>query len=147
MRENVKLAEILLVEDNPADIELTRHVFETAGLCNTLRVAMNGRIAIEYIFNERRPDLILLDLNIPGLDGHEVMKALRDDEQAARIPIIVLTGGEIELEIAKRCGVQASQFIAKPLALNTLLNCVRALGFFKLGLICSKRPLPAVSLL
>jgi len=92
--------EILLVEDNPDDVELTRLAFEEAQVANTLTVVRDGAEALDYLFARGRyadrdpqdlPSLVLLDLNLPKLDGREVLQAIRNDERTRALPVVVLT--------------------------------------------------------
>ena len=103
-------ADILLVEDNPKDVELTLRAFKTANLANTVHVARDGVEALEFLFRaaassdtqvSERPNLILLDLKLPRLDGHEVLKRIKSDPRTCGIPVVVLTSSSEERDVMR----------------------------------------------
>src|SRR5437763_382659 len=102
-----RLIEILLVEDNPADVRLTQEAMRESKLLNRLNVARDGAEALAYLRGEgqyagrTRPDLILLDLNLPKVDGREVLVEIKNDENLKSIPVIVLTTSEADEDILK----------------------------------------------
>jgi|AntRauTorcE11898_2_1112593.scaffolds.fasta_scaffold00035_34 CheY-like chemotaxis protein len=114
-------ADILLIEDNPGDIRLTREAFEESHIANTLYVVTDGVEAMDFLNNRNeyadapRPDLILLDLNLPRKNGTEFLKELHEeDPDLARIPIIVLTSSQAEEDIVKSYELRANAFMTKP---------------------------------
>jgi two-component system, response regulator len=113
-------AEILLVEDNPNDIKLTLHAFKTANLANSVHVARDGVEALEFLFGAasspdekipERPKLVLLDLKLPRLDGHEVLKRIKGDPRTSGIPVVVLTSSSEERDVMKTYDVGANSYI------------------------------------
>jgi len=111
---------ILLVEDNPADVRLTREAFRTSALQTGLSVAKDGVEAMEFLHkagsfaDARRPDLIFLDLNLPRKDGREVLAEIKGDSQLKRIPVIILTTSRAERDIIASYDLGANCYIVKP---------------------------------
>ena len=116
--------EILLVEDNPADVRLTREALSSDTLWNHLNAAKDGVEAMAYLRREgkfasaARPDLILLDLNLPKKDGREVLAEIKADPNLMRIPVIVLTTSDAEEDILKTYGLHANCYVTKPVDLK-----------------------------
>jgi len=129
-------AEILLVEDDPGDVELTRETLNQSKIIIKLNVVNNGVDAIKYLRKEspyqnaERPDLILLDLNLPKKDGREVLKDIRSDENIKSIPVVILTTSEAEEDILKSYNLGANCFVTKPLGLKEFSKVVTALEDF-----------------
>ena len=130
-------ADILLVEDNPSDVKLTLHAFKTANLANTIHVARDGVEAIEFLFgagagnDEKIPDkpkLILLDLKLPRLDGHEVLKRIKNDPRTCGIPVVVLTSSAEERDVMRTYEVGANSYIVKPVDFKQFTEAVRDIG-------------------
>lgn len=130
-------AEILLVEDNPNDVKLTLHAFKTANLANTVHVARDGVEALEFLFgaapsaDQRLPEmpkLILLDLKLPRLDGHEVLKRIRNDPRTRGIPVVVLTSSSEERDVMRTYEVGANSYIIKPVDFEQFTESVRDIG-------------------
>jgi two-component system, response regulator len=130
-------AEILLVEDNPNDVKLTLHAFETANLANTVHVARDGVEALEFLFGAapsadqslpEMPKLILLDLKLPRLDGHEVLKRIRNDPRTRGIPVVVLTSSSEERDVMRTYEVGANSYIIKPVDFEQFTESVRDIG-------------------
>ena len=130
-------ADILLVEDNPSDVKLTLHAFKTANLANSVHVARDGVEALEYLFGAasgadgaipERPKLILLDLKLPRLDGHEVLKRIKDDRRTSGIPVVVLTSSSEERDVMKTYEVGANSYIVKPVDFEQFTESVRDIG-------------------
>jgi CheY-like chemotaxis protein len=130
-------AEILLVEDNPNDVKLTLHAFKMANLANTVHVARDGVEALEFLFGaeldsgERlpeRPKLILLDLKLPRLDGHEVLKRIKNDPRTCGIPVVVLTSSSEERDVMRTYEVGANSYIIKPVDFEQFTESVRDIG-------------------
>lgn len=132
-----KPATILLVEDERMDIELTLDAFRQARLANSIRVATTGREALEYIFgngefSDRKahplPDLILLDLKMPGIDGFEVLKQLKKTEKLKRIPVVILTSSKQEGDRAMSYDLGANSYLVKPVSFDGFLHTVNEIG-------------------
>jgi two-component system response regulator len=130
-------ADILLVEDNPKDVELMRRAFKTANLANTVHVARDGVEALEFLFRaaassdtqvSERPNLILLDLKLPRLDGHEVLKRIKSDPRTCGIPVVVLTSSSEERDVMRTYEVGANSYIVKPVDFQQFTESVREIG-------------------
>jgi len=132
----MKKIQILLVEDNPGDVMLTRENLETCNILNDLNVVSDGVEAMEYIHktgkykNAARPDLILLDLNLPRKDGREVLAELKSDGDIRRIPVVVLTSSSAERDIVQSYDLNASAYVTKPVDLAGFGEIVRAIEGF-----------------
>ncbi len=128
--------EILLVEDNPGDVRLTLEAFKESKIRNNLHVVGDGVEAIEYLRKQgryadaARPDLILLDLNLPKKDGREVLKEIKEDPILKRIPVAVMTTSKAEEDIIKSYDLHANCYITKPIDLNQFITVVKSLGNF-----------------
>jgi chemotaxis family two-component system response regulator Rcp1 len=133
--------EILLVEDNPADIELTMEALKEGKVANRLHVAEDGIEALAYLRRENkykesvRPDLILLDLNLPRKDGREVLQEIKSDARFNTIPVVVLTTSEAEEDIVRTYELHANCYITKPVDLPQLLRVVKAIDEFWLTVV------------
>ncbi len=131
--------EILLVEDNPADVRLTREVFEGGRLSTHLNVVSDGEQALAFLRREGiyesapRPKLVLLDLNLPRKDGREVLEELKSDRALCRIPVIVLTTSAAQSDIMRAYELRANCFITKPLDLDEYIAVVRSIEDFWLA--------------
>jgi two-component system response regulator len=130
-------AEILLVEDNPNDVKLTLHAFKTANLANNVHVARDGVEALEYLFGAEpnadqeipdRPKLVLLDLKLPRLNGHEVLKRIKGDPRTCRIPVVILTSSSEERDVMQTYAVGANSYIVKPVDFEQFTESVRDIG-------------------
>lgn len=136
-----KTIEILLVEDNEADIRLTREVFADGRLLNRLNVARDGEEAMTFLRRERpfqeapRPDLILLDLNLPRKDGREVLAEIKNDPQLRRIPVVILTTSRAEADVIQTYELHANCYIVKPVDLGQFINVIRSIEDFWLKLV------------
>lgn len=128
--------EILLVEDNLGDVLLTREAFKEAKVLNNLSVVNDGVEALAYLrqqgsFSDSvRPDLILLDLNLPKKDGREVLTELKADERLREIPVVVLTTSQAENDIAQVYRAQANCYITKPVDLDQFVRAVHSIESF-----------------
>ncbi len=141
-REGMKLerecrpVEILLVEDNPGDVRLTREAFREGKIYNHLSVVSDGVEALAFLrregcyANAPHPDLILLDLNLPKKDGRDVLAEIKDEEELKRIPIVVLTTSNAEKDILKTYGLQTSCYITKPVDFAQFVAAVRLIEDF-----------------
>ena len=130
-------ADILLVEDNPDDIELTLHAFKIANLANQIHVARDGVEALDFVFCtgphagrsiEERPKLILLDLKLPRLDGHEVLRRIKGDPRTSAIPVVMLTSSAEERDVMRTYQVGANSYIVKPVDFGQFTESVRGIG-------------------
>lgn len=125
--------EILLIEDNLGDNRLTTEVFKEAEIPNNIQIVTNGLDAIEYINQENkfknatRPDIILLDLNIPKKDGREILAEMKKDPRFKCIPIIILTTSKSELDIKKTYENYANAYITKPIDLNKFIRVMKSI--------------------
>ncbi len=130
-------ARILLVEDNPADVRLTREMLRESKVRNDLMVAHDAEEAErilgmggEEATEEQRPDLVLLDLNLPGKSGHDLLKEIKADPGLRRIPVVILTSSEAEEDIEKSYDRYANAYVTKPVDLSELSKVVRAIDGF-----------------
>jgi chemotaxis family two-component system response regulator Rcp1 len=132
---------ILLVEDNPGDVRLTREALRGAKVANDLRVVGDGEEAIEYLrrrgryVDAPRPDIVLLDLNLPRLDGRDVLIDIKSDPDLAKIPIIVLTSSSAERDIQSAYELHANCYISKPVNFTEFIEAVRSLEGFWLRIV------------
>lgn len=132
----MKPIEILLVEDNPGDVRLTREALRDGKVKNNLHVAMDGVQAMAFLRREGafahvpRPDVILLDLNLPKKNGREVLAEVKSDPELMRIPVVVLTTSRDEQDVLKAYEYHANCFITKPVDLEQFLAVVRSIEDF-----------------
>jgi chemotaxis family two-component system response regulator Rcp1 len=140
--------EILLVEDNPGDVELTREALEDAKVANRLNVVDDGADAVDFLFQRGeftqapRPDIILLDLNLPKKDGRQVLLEIKADPDLAQIPIVVLTTSHAEEDIFRAYQLHANCYITKPVDFNQFLRVVSAIEEFWLTIVKLPRKRP-----
>ena len=133
--------EILLVEDNPGDVRLTREALKEAKVRNNLHVVDDGVKALEFLRREKgyedavRPDLVLLDLNLPRKSGREVLEEIKKDPNLLQIPVVVLTSSEAEQDIAQAYELHANCFVTKPVDLDQFISVVRSLEDFWLTIV------------
>lgn len=138
--------EVLLVEDNPADIRLTREALAEGKVRNNLHVAPDGVVALELLRREGpyadapRPDLILLDLNLPKKNGRELLAEIKEDESLRQIPVVVLTTSEAEEDILRSYQLHANCYVTKPVGLEQFLNVVRQIDSFWLEVVKLPNP-------
>lgn len=130
---------ILLVEDNPDDEELTRRTLERAGVANEIVVARDGEEAIGWLFGSDEngatrhaelPILVLLDLKLPKLDGHEVLRAIRRDQRTATIPVVILTSSDEDEDIVRSYRLGANSYVRKPVQSDAFADAVTQLGLY-----------------
>ncbi len=137
----VKTADILLVEDSLGDVELAREALENSKMINNLFVVNDGIAAIDFLHKKGeytdvpRPDLILLDLNLPKKDGREVLKEIKTDENLKRIPVVVLTTSRAEADVFKTYNLGANCYITKPIDLSQFLNVVKSIEDFWMSIV------------
>ncbi len=145
MTQNGKLAEILLVEDNEGDIELTKMAFDDAKFCHKLHVAINGDEALDYLFKRNgheeatTPDIILLDLNLPKTDGREVLEITKGEKSLRHIPIIMLTSSKAEKDIVESYNLHANCYINKPIDATEFMKVVQQIEKFWIDIVCLPR--------
>ncbi|MBE2224028.1 MAG: response regulator [Anaerolineae bacterium] len=136
-----KSIHILLVEDNPADIRLTQEAFKETSIPNRLHVVRDGAEALAFLeqtgrfANAPRPDMILLDLNLPKKDGREVLAQIKEKPEYKRIPVVILTTSNEEEDIAHTYEHHANCFITKPAELDEFLNVVKNIESFWLSVV------------
>ncbi|ELY88638.1 response regulator receiver protein [Natrialba hulunbeirensis JCM 10989] len=129
-------AQILLVEDNPGDVRLTKEAFKQGRIENDLHVVSDGTEALEFLHQQNeyedapRPDLILLDLNLPRTDGEEVLEELKGDSELRSIPVIVLTSSRAEEDVVKSYELHANAYLTKPVDPDEFIETVRAFEKF-----------------
>ncbi len=138
MSTNSQELRILLVEDNPADAELTLDALRDSGLVNTVQWVKDGAEALDVLF-ERGADsaaeshrlrLVLLDLRLPRVDGLEVLRALRADERTRRLPVVVLTSSREEVDLVRAYDLGANSYLVKPVDSDAFMNAIRELGLY-----------------
>jgi chemotaxis family two-component system response regulator Rcp1 len=135
-----KPVDILLVEDNPGDTRLAQEALRDAKVCNTLHTVDDGVKALDFhrrdpYTNAPRPDVILLDLNLPKKDGREVLAEIKNDPNLRRIPVVVLTVSKAEEDILRSYNLHANCYITKPLDLGQFLEVVRSIEDFWLTIV------------
>jgi chemotaxis family two-component system response regulator Rcp1 len=132
----VRQLEVLLVEDSPGDVRLTREAFRDANVSTRMHVASDGAEAMAFLkhdapyTNAPRPDLILLDLNLPRMDGREVLAHIKADESLRMIPTVILTTSEAEADIVTSYKLQANCYLSKPVQLDAFETLVRSINDF-----------------
>jgi CheY-like chemotaxis protein len=137
----VRPVEILLVEDNPADVRLTQEVFKEGKVRNQLSVAWDGEEALAMLRREgrfadaTRPDIILLDLNLPRKDGRQVLAEIKSDPDLMRIPVVILTTSQAESDLLQSYNLHANCYIVKPVELDHFIDVVRQVEGFWLQIV------------
>jgi two-component system response regulator len=130
---------ILLLEDNPRDVELTRRALQKANVSNGIRVVEDGVEALNFFFgedgksgcaDEECPVVVLLDLKLPKVDGLEVLRQMRANEKTKRIPVVVLTSSSEEKDIVASYDLGANSFVRKPVKFNDFAEAIRQLGLY-----------------
>lgn len=136
-----KSVEILLVEDSKGDVGLIEEVFEDAKIGNTLHIVEDGEEAIAFLrgegqFSESpRPDIILLDLNLPKKDGREVLEEVKSDDELKNIPVVILTTSKAEEDILKSYNLHANAYITKPVDFDQFIKVVKSIESFWLEIV------------
>jgi CheY-like chemotaxis protein len=134
---------VLLVEDNPDDVELTLRAFKKNNLINEMVIATDGVEALDYLFGSGAyagrepsllPQLILLDLKLPRIDGLEVLRRIRADERTRLLPVVVLTSSKEEQDLVQSYTLHANSYIRKPVNFDRFIEAVRQLGLYWLVL-------------
>jgi CheY-like chemotaxis protein len=138
-----KPAYILLVEDSRMDVELTLDAFREVRLANTIRVAWNGQEALDYMFGRGQyvdrqkfplPDLVLLDLKLPGINGHEVLGQIKSTPKLKRTPVVILTSSKDEGDRALSYDIGANSYLVKPISFEGFLEVVKEIDNYWLTL-------------
>ena len=136
--------EILLVEDNAADVRLTVEALKDARVPNRLHVARDGVEALRMLKDETgatpRPDLILLDLNLPRKDGREVLQEIKQDDALRHIPVVILSTSQADQDVAESYRLRANAFVTKPVEIDQFFQVVRAMDLFWLATVQLLRP-------
>jgi len=133
-----KIVEILLVEDNPNDVELTLHALKKHNLANRLHVVHDGAEALDFIFTtgayadrrQENPKVILLDLKLPKVDGLEVLRRVRRDPRTAQVPVVVLTSSREERDLMESYKLGANSYIVKPIDWAQFTDAVQQVGWY-----------------
>jgi CheY-like chemotaxis protein len=141
MKSNGRAVEILLVEDNPGDVRLTVEALKESTVRNHLSVVNDGEQALAFLRREgdygsaARPDIIVLDLNLPRLDGRQVLAEIKADDDLKRIPVVVLTTSKAEQDILATYELHANCYINKPVDLDKFMDVVRTIEDFWLSVV------------
>jgi CheY-like chemotaxis protein len=136
LSDGPRAIDVLLVEDDPGDVLMTREAFEDNKVANNLYVVNDGVTAMEFLRKEGQysdaptPDLVLLDLNLPRMDGREVLQALKKDESLRRIPVVVLTTSEAEEDVLRSYSLHANAYVTKPVDFARFIEVVRQIDEF-----------------
>jgi two-component system, response regulator len=133
-----ELVEILLVEDNPSDLQLTLHALERNKLANQIHVVRDGVEALDFLFStgpyaerpHRNPRVVLLDLKLPRIDGLEVLRRMKEEPRTRTIPVVVLTSSREERDIVESYQLGVNSYIVKPVDFEQFAESVRQLGFY-----------------
>ncbi len=140
-RSSPRAIEILMVEDNPGDVRLTREALKDHKVWNELHVVEDGVAALDFLFRRPphehapRPDLVLLDLNLPKKDGREVLAAIKGDEQLKTIPVVILTTSQAEEDVIRAYQLSANCYVTKPVDFDQFTRIVRAIEHFWLTVV------------
>jgi len=135
-QKNLTVIDILLVEDNPGDVRLTREALKEGKVTNTLHVVQDGVEALEFLRHEgayakaAHPDIILLDLNLPRMDGRELLAKIKADPSLRRIPVVILTTSKAEEDIIKSYDLHANCYITKPVDMERFITVVKSIEDF-----------------
>jgi CheY-like chemotaxis protein len=136
LSQPTRQVEVLLVEDDPGDVLMTREAFADYKLANRLHVCQDGVDAMAFLRREGdygeapRPDLVLLDLNLPRMDGREVLEAIKSDAELASIPVVVLTTSEAEEDVLRSYSLHANAYVTKPVDFERFIEVVRQIDDF-----------------
>ncbi|MEA3204370.1 MAG: hypothetical protein QOI63_2052 [Thermoplasmata archaeon] len=136
--------EILLVEDNPKDVELTLHALKRNNLANRVHVARDGQEVLDLFFGPAangqppKPKLVLLDLKLPKVHGLEVLRRLKGDPRTKAIPVVVMTSSTMETDMVESYDLGANSYLRKPVDFNEFVACAKTLGLY--WLLLNKMP-------
>ena len=132
----LEVVDVLLVEDDPGDILMTREAFQQHKIQNKLHVVTDGEQALQFLHrtgeytSAPRPDLILLDLNLPRRSGHEVLAELKEDPQLRVIPVVILTTSQAEEDILRSYSLHANAYVSKPVDFERFMDVIRQIDSF-----------------
>jgi CheY-like chemotaxis protein len=135
------LVEILLVEDNPSDVLLTQIAMKECKIANRLHVSNDGEAALGFLRRQgehvdaARPDLVLLDLNLPKMDGRELLREMKSDNNLRTIPVVVLTTSDAETDVVRSYDLHANAYITKPLDMEQFIRVVKGIDDFWFGIV------------
>jgi len=143
MNKDIRAIVILMADDDPEDVMLARDALEESRLANTLNVVGDGEQLLDYLYQRGiydessapRPGLILLDLNMPRLDGREALARIKSDPNLRRIPVVVLTTSKAEEDVFRSYDLGANSYITKPVTFDSLVNVVRGLAEYWFGIV------------
>lgn len=141
MTDAVHTIEVLLVEDDPGDVLMTKEALAESKVLNSLHVVSDGEEALAFLRREGthadapRPGLILLDLNLPRVDGREVLAAVKSDPDLRRIPVVVLTTSQAEEDILRSYDLHANAFVTKPVDFDRFLEVIRQIDSFYISVV------------
>jgi chemotaxis family two-component system response regulator Rcp1 len=144
--EALRPIEILMVEDNPGDVRLTREALKDSKILNQLHVVEDGVAAMDFLHRRppyesvQRPDLVLLDLNLPRMDGREVLAAIKSDPLLKLIPVVVLTTSKAEEDVLRAYHLAANCYVTKPVDLHQFNRIVQAIENFWLSIVTLPPP-------
>jgi CheY-like chemotaxis protein len=133
--------EILLIEDNPGDVRLTQEALRDGKVINKLSVVSDGVEALDYLRKKgryadaKRPDMILLDLNLPRKDGREVLAEIKEDPDLKRVPVVVITSSRAEEDVLRSYNLHANCYISKPVDLEQFITVVKSIEDFWMGIV------------
>jgi CheY-like chemotaxis protein len=136
-----RAVEFLLVEDNPGDVRLTKEALRECNVPNNLNVVPDGMEAVAFLNREGkyadapRPDVVLLDLNLPKKDGREVLAVVKSDPELKRIPVVILTSSEAENDIFRSYDLHANCYVAKPVDLDQFIQTIQTIKHFWLHIV------------
>ena len=139
--ERIVPVEILLVEDDPGDVLMTREALAETKILNNLHHVENGEDALKFVHRQPpfedapRPGLIFLDLNLPRVDGRQVLKVIKEDSDLRRIPVVVLTTSKAEQDIISSYNLHANAYVTKPVGFDSFLEVIRQVDEFYLSLV------------
>lgn len=136
--KNSQPVEILLIEDNPGDIRLIKEILKETNIHNNIKVAMDGEAALSLLFKEElvnSPDLIILDLNLPKIDGREILGKIKEDKKLKSIPVVILTSSTAEEDIMETYKKHANSYITKPVDLDHFIKVVESIKTFWLSIV------------
>jgi CheY-like chemotaxis protein len=139
--ESVRPIEVLLVEDDEGDVQLTRESLEAGKVLNRLTVLSDGAAVIPYLRGEgphagaARPDLVLLDLNLPGRDGRQVLAEIKGDPELRRIPVVVLTASKAEEDVVRSYDLHANAYVSKPVDADGFVQVIRKIDQFFISVV------------